>query len=73
MKTEEIIRQRVEDIGALFKGDLGKGADPSEVALSNALVTNVCALLAQALVDLNAIAEAARATHSPPIEFTCKA
>lgn len=73
MKTEEIIRQHVGNIGALFKVELGKGAEPDEVALSNALVTNVCALVAQALVDLNAIAEAARATQSPPIEFTYKA
>lgn len=73
MKTEEIIRRHVDNISDLLKHELGRGADPHEVALSNALVTNVCALVAQALVDLNAIAEAARATQSPPIEFTYKA
>jgi len=73
MKTEEIIRRYVDSISDLLKYEFGRGADPDEVALSNALVTNVCALLAQALVDLNAIAEAARATQSPPIELVHKA
>lgn len=66
MSTEETIRQHVEDIATLFKAGLGKDASPAEAAVSDALVTSVGALLAQALVDLHAIAEAARATRSPP-------
>ncbi|MFG1304204.1 hypothetical protein V5F34_08695 [Xanthobacter autotrophicus] len=58
MSTEEIIRQRVENIGALFKDELGKGAEPHDVELSNAMVTNVCALVAQVLVDLHRLAGA---------------